>query len=201
MAACRSQPCACSQGDDTVSGALVETVAEMHGLEVPLIQAIVHIESGGDPWAWNPEPRYRYFWDVRNKRPFRTLHALELESKMPPKDFYDLRGFRGVDADQEWWGQQASWGLMQLMGGLARELGYAGAYLSSLCDPGTNLQLGCRHLRALLDWADRGNIAEPVTWNAVAAYNGGRGGWSWPGPQAYASKVRIEYDRLTEGRS
>jgi hypothetical protein len=85
---------------------------------------------------------------------------------VPPKDFPYLAG----DRDQEWWAQQASFGLMQLMGGLARELGFKGAYLTALCDPDLNLQIGCKHLSALLKWAD-GDVTK-----ALGAYNR-REGW------------------------
>jgi soluble lytic murein transglycosylase-like protein len=61
--------------------------------------------------------------------------------------------------------QMCSWGLMQVMGGTARELGLTG-YLSQLCDPETGVQYGCRYLRRLFEryqiWDD-----------AIAAYNAG----------------------------
>lgn len=153
-----------------------------------VVEAMVAQESSGDPWAYNPEPAYRWLWDVKANGPFRPLVMGEGQSKYPPADFHDLRGFHGVDADHEWWGQQASWGLMQLMGALARELGFKGVYLPELCDPEVNLKLGCGHLASLIARSN-GDM-----WQAVAAYNGGMGGWQWPGPQAYAAKVRSRYD-------
>lgn len=52
-----------------------------------------------------------------------------------------------MPADAEWWGQQASWGLTQVMGGVARELGYDGPWLTGLLlDPVLVLDHGCRHL-------------------------------------------------------
>lgn len=67
-----------------------------------------------------------------------------------------------------------SWGLMQLMGQVAREHGYAEPFLSSLCDPSDALEIGCRVLhkkfdtaagdttRALLAWNGGANPAYPV---------------------------------------
>ena len=92
--------------------------AAAHGLPPLLITALVEQESAGDPYAWNPEPRYRYLWDVKRNAPFRTPTEAERASEIPPHDFPTLGG----DRDQEWWGQQASWGLMQVMGAVAREL-------------------------------------------------------------------------------
>jgi hypothetical protein len=153
-----------------------------HNLAIGLVRAVVHVESGGNPWAFNPEPRYRYVWDVRRWAPFRTLRAEEAVSAVPPADFAALAG----DPDQEWWGQRASWGLMQVMGAVARERGFRGPYLSELCDPAIGLDAGCRTLVELLRWA-RGDVTA-----AVAAYNGGPAGNAPGGPlrnQAYAGKV------------
>lgn len=155
-----------------------------------IVEAMVLQESGGDQWAYNPEPRYPYLWNVRLNGPYHVESAADLESKFPPSGFYDTRGFHGADADQEWWGQQASWGLMQIMGALARELGFKGIYLPGLCDVHTNLRFGCMHLASLIEWAN-GDV-----WQAVAAYNGGKGGWSDSGPQAYVTKVRQRRDAI-----
>lgn len=136
------------------------------GLDPDLVAAQVQVESNEDPWAWNPEPGYRYLWDVKRWRPFRTLTLQELGDEKPPSDFSSLAG----DPDQEWWGQQASWGLMQVMGGVAREKGFRGPYLTMLCDPKTNIALGCQILAELLNWS-HGNLDQ-----ALSAYNGGKGG-------------------------
>lgn len=157
----------------------VEFAAGARGLDPDLIEAVVLKESSGDPWAWNPEPRYRYFWDVKKHQPFRRLVLAEGQSEIPPDDFRALAG----DPDQEWWGQQASWGLMQIMGAVAREQGFEAPYLPALCQVDVNLRHGCLHLSRHLEWAG-GEIVK-----ALAAYNGGRGGWSNPVPLAYAKAV------------
>jgi hypothetical protein len=172
---------------------MIESHAETFGLQAVLVEALIRVESGYTPWAWNPEPRYRYFWNVRLRKPFRAITTEELTAKFPPKDFRSLAG----DADQEWWAQQASWGLMQVMGALAREVGYLGPYLTALCDPDMNLRLGCEHLARLLAWA--GGDDE----QALAAYNGGKGGNSQrPFRNAgYAAKVLAARTTLINERA
>ncbi len=159
--------------------AAIEAKAAEHGLEPNLVEAIVLTESGGNPWAWNPEPRYRYLVDVRSGRPFRPMSEVEIIAKTPPYDFKALAG----DPDQEWWGQQASWGLMQVMGALAREQGFRAHYLTELTDVMTGLHFGCKHFASLLSWS------RSQTNQAIAAYNAGRGGWASLVGQAYVVKV------------
>lgn len=145
----------------------IESSARLYGLDIQVVTALVSVESSFNPSAWNPEPRYRYFWNVRSRSPFRPVSQVETVSKFPPADFPTLEG----DPDQEWWGQQASWGLMQIMGAVAREEGFGGPYLPYLIfDPATGLDIGCRHLARLQKWAG-GNINQ-----ALAAYNGGKAG-------------------------
>lgn len=186
---------------------VIEQAASAHRLDPDLVEALVLQESGGNQGAWNPEPKYRYFWNVRTHAPFRAVSAAEVAAEYPPKDFPALAG----DRDQEWWAQQASWGLMQLMGAVAREHGYAEPYLTWLViDPSVNLAIGCAHLAALMRWA-RGlytGLASreqaAVTRSALAAYNGGKAG---NGPMdvalrnaAYADTVTARYLEIRRGR-
>jgi len=161
---------------------LIKTAAGAHGLDARVVAALVQVESGGEAWAWNPEPKYQYFWNVRFQRPFRAITPQEILSESAPADFPTLAG----DRDQEWWGQQASWGLMQIMGAVAREYGFRGSYLTQCCDPTTNLDIGCAHLSRLLAWSN-GNVDA-----ALAAYNGGKVG-NGTAPfrnQAYVDRIR-----------
>jgi hypothetical protein len=168
----------------------IHAAANVYGLDPAFIDAWILVESGGNPWAWNPEPKYRYLWNVRTREPFRALTPLEGISETPPVDFPCLAG----DRDQEWWGQQASWGLLQIMGAVAREHGFREPYLTELCDPYINVSVACRFFRTLLDWADD-NTAQ-----ALAAYNGGK--WLNAHPpyrnQAYATKVLDQHARLLQ---
>ncbi|MGE0464594.1 MAG: transglycosylase SLT domain-containing protein [Vicinamibacterales bacterium] len=172
-----------------LSGVVAAAIA--HRLDPELVEAVCLVESGGNPFAWNPEPAWRYFWNVRTGRPFRAVTAAELAAERPPTDFHALAG--AGDADQEWWGQQASWGLMQVMGAVAREFGFADPYLPKLTVPEVGLEYGCRVLAERLRWAG-GDVRA-----AVAAYNGGKGGNAAGGPlrnAAYADKVEQQLAAL-----
>lgn len=158
--------------------------AKQLGLPLPLILAIIKVESGGDVFGWNPEPKYRYFWDVRLNRPFRPVTALEIASELPPPDFLSGAG----DRDAEWWGQAASWGPMQVMGGVARELGMKG-HFPQLCSTHMGVEYGCRHLSNLSR-----RFQKEHGWRGVAAaFNAGsprrQAGTSLFENQVYVDKV------------
>jgi soluble lytic murein transglycosylase-like protein len=145
---------------------IAHEAASRHGLPPLLVQSVIQVESGGDVWAWNAEPRYRWFWDVRANKPFRPVTAAESAAEVPPKDFMACKG---VDPDAEWWGQQASWGLMQVMGAVARERGFPGRFLNALHDPVANVDIGCKHLAAYAK-----SYLGKYGWAGVLrAYNGG----------------------------
>lgn len=141
---------------------LIRDAAARHRVRTPLAVAICAQESSFDPDAWRPEPKYRYLWNVRNEVPFRRLTPEEISSEVAPPDF----PFLGVSRAQEWWGQQSSWGLMQVMGAVAREHGYRRSFFPGLCKPEVGLEYGCRFLARLLARYDEQD--------AVSAYNAGR---------------------------
>lgn len=170
---------------DAATQQLVTAEASRHGLRPAWVLGIVTVESGGEADAWNPEPRYRYLWDLRAGKPFRALTPEENVSETPPKDF---AAPRGIDPDAEWWGQQASWGLMQVMGAVARELGYTGRHMPGLCRPEIGVRYGCRHLAALL--RRHGSKLEL----AVAAYNAGSPRLEEPRVRDYVNKVLLAID-------
>lgn len=145
----------------TYSSEILRTAA-IYKLDPDLVAAVVLAESNGNAFAYRPEPRYRYLWDITRHVPFRMLSPLETADDVAPSDF--------PGGTPEWWAQRASWGLMQLMGAVARERGFAGSFLTELVNPLVNLGLGCHHLSDLLVWAN-GN-----TLQALAAYNGGKAG-------------------------
>lgn len=165
----------------------IEKAIKMHAdsarLPIHLVRAVVMVESAGNQWAWNPEPHYRYLVDATTGQPFRALTPAERASETPPDDFPSCPGLPD-DRDAEWWGQQASWGLMQVMGAVAREYGYKDWH-PRLCDIHAGLQYGCAHLSALRDrhYARHG-------WAGVlAAYNTGQPHHSVGAGQAYVLKV------------
>ena len=168
---------------------LIGNVSIKYGIEPLIIAAVIQHESSFNPYAWNPEPHYRYFWNVKTNAPFRAISKAESDSPFPPKDFPTVAG----DPDQEWWAQQASWGLMQVMGALARELGWMGRFLPEITNPEIALDLGCKQLNRLQTWA-KGDVEQ-----MLAAYNGGKVG-NVVRPfknQMYATTVLSIKDTLT----
>ena len=58
-----------------------------------------------------------------------------------------------------------SWGLMQVMGQVARETGFDPVCLSSLCDPDQGLAIGCKVLRRKLDAMAGDTMRGLLAWN------------------------------------
>lgn len=160
----------------------VAVVAPKYALPEVLVRAIVQVESGGNRHAMRVERRYTWLWDVRRKRPFATT-AARAEERVPPPDFESAAGLSTIT---EWIGQQTSWGYMQVMGAVARELGYT-AHFPGLSDPLEGLHYGCRHLARLRD-----RFLASHGWRGVAAaYNAGTPRLSGVGfeNQGYVDKV------------
>jgi hypothetical protein len=155
-----------------IAGHIV-AVANRHAIPVHLVAAICAKESSFFSGAWRPEPVYRYLWDVKRGERFRQLTPAEIASEVPPPDFPKVGG----PSAQEWWGQQASWGLMQVMGANAREHGFRGVYFTDLCEPEIGLEFGCRFLARLLG---RNDVED-----AVSAYN-----WGHPSPKNFENYVQ-----------
>ena len=118
------------------------TYAEQRGVSPALVLAIIEAESGGDSYAARYEP----------------LHMTKLLATRP----------QHVSLDTEVVFQKTAWGLMQVMGATARELGFDG-WLSELVVPETNIRLGVEFLRRKMSqYLDRDGIE-----GVAAAYNGG----------------------------
>lgn len=116
-----------------------------------------------------------------------VLAVCTVESSCNPWAYRYEPGYRwtvGASITQnERIGQMTSWGLMQVMGGVAREHGFKG-WFPELCEPSTGLRYGMLHLRKFWakyhNWADviaSYNAGHPVTVNGVYAN------------QAYVDKV------------
>lgn len=106
--------------------ALAHKVAPLHGLDPALILAIICQESSGEPHATRFEPHYRWLWFAR-----------ELAEK------------HETTYEKECQGQMTSWGLMQIMGAVAREYGFQGELEELLDKPELAVEYGCKHLKAL----------------------------------------------------
>lgn len=156
---------------------LVDAIAATHGLDRFLLTAQVIHESGGIPWATRFERGYR--WTFPPSEP-RTIVAI------PP-----------CSSDTEEVCQKTSWGLLQIMGATARELGYREPFLSRLAvDASIALDLGCQYLLRQID--RHGGVER-----ALAAYNAGSP--TLEAMERYAIPIltraedlRVEDDRLRD---
>lgn len=118
--------------------ALARSIAQRHSLDPALVCAVVEQES-----AWETHAiRYEPF--------FRTRYVAPLH--LPPTEEV---------------ARSISWGLMQVMGQVAREQGFAGKFLSELCEPAMGLEIGCAALAAKFAAAE----GDPA--RALALWNGG----------------------------
>ena len=128
---------------------LARKAAEAEGLEPALVCAVAEQESAWNPWAMRYEPAFFT----------KYVAPLYTNYKVTASEAY-ARGF--------------SWGLMQVMGQVARETGFDGRFLSELCDPEQALAVGCKVLRkkfaatgadctrALLAWNGGANVEYPA---------------------------------------
>jgi soluble lytic murein transglycosylase-like protein len=130
---------------------LARKAAAAQSLDPALVCAVVEQESAWNTWAMRFEPAFF----AKYVAPFYT------NNKVTATEAY-ARGF--------------SWGLMQVMGQVAREAGFDAPFLSALCDPEQGLAIGCKVLRKKLD-AMAGD-----TTRTLLAWNGG-------GNAAYAAQV------------
>lgn len=121
----------------------IKAAASRYRIPLDIAIALVETESTGNEWAYRYEPQYPY------------LEAPEI---------YAAR--RGISRASETALQMSSFGLTQVMGGVAREHSFQGD-LPELFKPEVSLEYGFRHLR---NKADRYGD-EPGT--LYAAYNAG----------------------------
>jgi soluble lytic murein transglycosylase-like protein len=131
--------------------ALASRAAVAQSLDPALVCAVVEQESGWNHWAMRYEPAFFAKYVAR----------LYTNNKISASEAY-ARGF--------------SWGLMQVMGQVAREAGFDALFLSALCDPEQGLATGCKVLRKKFD-----AMAGDAT-RALLAWNGGAN-------PAYAAQV------------
>lgn len=127
--------------------ALARAIASQHALDPALVCAIIEQESSWDTHAIRYEPV------------FRSRYVAPLG--LPPTEEI---------------ARSISWGLMQVMGQSAREHGFAGKFLSALCDPPAGITAGCSVFTAKMSQAS-GDIQR-----ALALWNGGAN-------PAYATEV------------
>ena len=132
-----------------------------------LIHAIILTESAGDPLAMRYEPGFRWTVQDPDGRP-RTC-TVKTEERL----------------------QMFSFGLMQIMGATARDLGFKG-WLSELLDPKVNIKYGTLLLISLSKRYQGDDI--------IASYNAGSPRFTTSGDyvnQEYVDKVKEKIANLT----
>jgi soluble lytic murein transglycosylase-like protein len=117
---------------------------------------MVEQESSWNPWAIRYEPQFYTRYVAR-------LIASERLSETEAR------------------ARATSWGLLQVMGQVAREHGFSGLSLAELCDSRCGLALGCQVFRTMLA-AENGDVTR-----ALQRWNGGA-------QQEYAAEVLNRVD-------
>jgi soluble lytic murein transglycosylase-like protein len=148
--------------------ALARAAAAAHGLDPALICAICEQESAWNPWAFRYEPAF-------------FTHYIQ-----PMVDAGTIPAVPGISAGTEARARAFSWGLMQVMGEVAREHGFIDASLASICNPATAVDVGCRVFAAKLD------AANGDTNRALQLWNGG-------GNPNYAAQVLARVPNYQQG--
>ena len=123
--------------------AMASRAAAAQSIEPALVCAVVEQESAWNPWAMRYEPLFFA----------KYVAPLYTNSKVSASEAY-ARGF--------------SWGLMQVMGQVARESGFDSLFLSALCDPELGLAVGCKVLRKKLDTIPGDTMRGLLAWNGGA---------------------------------
>lgn len=122
--------------------AAARAAAARHMLDPALVCAVIEQESSWDAHAMRYEPAFR----------MRYIAPLGL----PPTEEV---------------ARSISWGLMQVVGQVAREHGFADKFLSALCEPATGAEIGCVVLASKIANAS-GDLSRALQlWNGGANPN------------------------------
>jgi soluble lytic murein transglycosylase-like protein len=140
-----------------------KNICEETEIEPEIVMAIATVESGLDPNTVRYEPNWRYHFQC-------SRFAKKLN----------------ITKETEETLQSISWGLMQVMGTVARELGFT-KHLTELTNPVNNVLIALRKLEDLYRIHDS-------TSHVISAYNQG-----WPYKTAYNEFVNQAYvDKVLE---
>jgi len=127
-----------TEADLVAHKALCAQYAVKYGLDPAIVAAVCEQESGWNPWAMRFEPAFYPRYSV----PMALKHETEAYARA------------------------TSFGLMQVMGEVARELGFVGRYLTQLCDPAMGIEYGCKKLQKCFSVHGDADTS-------LLAYNGG----------------------------
>lgn len=132
--------------DKTAMIALAREKAIKYGIDEALVCSIVEQESDWNEWAIRYEPGFYEHY---------------------VKPMLD----NGQIGKTEATARATSWGLMQTMGEVARERGFAEPFLSALCDPENSLEIGCKHFSALMGKVNNNIDSALLRWNGGGTPN------------------------------
>lgn len=120
----------------------ITSISKHFDIDRILLGSIILTESFGEDSITRYEQHYKYLYDPKSfAKRLRTTETTEIIH------------------------QRTSWGLCQIMGALARELGFD-RHLPNLIDPEINLLYACRHLKNLfVNYKDQKKV--------ISAYNAG----------------------------
>jgi hypothetical protein len=160
---------------------LLQNAAALHGLEPILLEAQALHESAGRPWVIRYEKTWAWFvrdkdGSVRDPGPREGMNA----SSLAVLDSLEITA------------QKTSFGLLQVMGAVARELGYRGSLWAIREKPEIGLDLGANKFSQLLH--RHGN-----TRDALAAYNAGSGNLA--AGYGYADAIQEAAEAIREATS
>lgn len=140
-------------------------------IDYRIIGAIVSVESNGNTFACRYEKNYKWVTELDHFANINHITKIT-ETKL----------------------QKMSFGLMQIMGATARDVGFSGP-LTKLCDPDEGLFYGCKYFRRLID--KYVNVQD-----AIAAYNAGSPRLDDCGNyinRDYVEKVRSRMEEISYG--
>jgi soluble lytic murein transglycosylase-like protein len=133
--------------------------AELFGVSPEIVAAVVLVESSGNSAAFRYEPGfYRRYIEGKSRH--------QLGGHWPSYEE------SGITEEQERTLRACSFGLMQVMGQVARELGFSGENLFDLYEPAIGIHFGVMKLAAEIERAKKRGVTEYLT-AALLRYNGG----------------------------
>lgn len=150
--------------------ALVRKCAESVGVDGDLAQAISLIESNHNPLAIRVEPNWKWF--------------------VTPEKFAFMAQITPITERML---QSCSFGSMQIMGGVLRELGFAGPLTDAIATPSIAITGSCKKLKTLVE-----KYPNSLP-HAVDAYNAGSAVRTIQGKfvnQGYVDRVTAELNRI-----
>ena len=132
---------------------IVRAAAENQGIDPRYFAAIVWQESGGYPFANRYEPGfYAKYIDGKSRELLGGYWSRKISETTERKD------------------RTTSFGLIQIMGQVARENGVKCESLTELVKPMFNLEIGAKHFRKLLNRNEGSYRHALIRWNGSHSY-------------------------------